>query len=834
MQFERPLVPLLVAAALTIVSVVLALRLTIQTGFDSLLPSSRPSVQELHRVATRTAGVSTLFIVLEGGPDTPTEALRKAGDALVPAIAAVGPPWVGSVEDGVQEARAFLSPRAGLYADTKDLEGLRDDIEARYAYEVSKATGTLLDESEEPPALDAASIKKRFKLGTDAASTTGSSAKTSGEAPEDPLDRFPDGYYQSKDGKTLVVAVRSKVIGSDFERGSEALRRIREAVARVNPASFHPEIRYGFGGDLQTGISEFAAINADLTEVGLFGAVLLAGVVFLYYLRVRTLFAMLITIGIGVAWTFGVTELLIGHLNMATGFLFTIVAGNGINFSIIYMARYLEARRDKVPLAEALDLARRDTWRPTLTAAAAAGAAYGSLVATEFRGFRDFGVIGGIGMLLCWIATYLALPSILTLMERLLPLDREAKGFWGRIQRATQGGIAFGRPFAALAERAPRLLTVVGVAVALAGTLAAVSYVKSDPMEYDLRNLRTDASRRAEEIRLSQLAEQITGYVGTDGMAILVDRPEQVEPLREALYAKRDAAPPGEKPFEKVHALQDFVPAAQAEKIPILEEIKQKVLKARRRGVIPDADWTTIAELLPPDDLKPFGIEDLPAGLARAFTETDGTRGRIVYISPTEGASVDDAHYIFRWANAYRRTVLPDGSVILGSGRAVIYADMWTAVIDDVPPAVLLSLLGTILAVLVAFRRGRPSVYVLAALLVGIGWMALALVVMKVKLNFLNFIALPLTFGIGVDYAVNIVQRYTQEGTGGAIAAVRETGGAVVLCSLTTALGYMALVRSDNFAVRSMGVAAVIGEVTCLFAAVIVLPAALVWMDRKR
>src|SRR5690349_7181769 len=112
--------------------------------------------------------------------------------------------------------------------------------------------------------------------------------------------------------------------------------------------------------------------------------------------------------------------------------------------------------------------------------------------------------------------------------------------------------------------------------------------------------------------------------------------------------------------------------------------------------------------------------------------------------------------------------------------------------------------------------------------------MALALVLMKVKLNFLNFIALPITFGIGVDYAVNIVQRYTREGTGGAMAAVRETGGAVVLCSLTTMLGYFALVRSENFAVRSMGIAAVLGELTCLFAAVIVLPAALIWVDARR
>ena len=51
---------------------------------------------------------------------------------------------------------------------------------------------------------------------------------------------------------------------------------------------------------------------------------------------------------------------------------------------------------------------------------------------------------------------------------------------------------------------------------------------------------------------------------------------------------------------------------------------------------------------------------------------------------------------------------------------------------------------------------------------------------------------------------------------------------------LGAALGYIALVRSNNFAVRSMGIAAVIGEVTCLFAAILVLPATLIWMDRRK
>lgn len=808
--------PLLFAGLITLVSILLALRLEVLTGFESLLPESRPSVQELDRVAAKTAGVSTLFIVLQGGEGTPTEALRKAADALVPELEKLGPPWVGSVEDGVHEAYRFLAPRAGLYADKEKLAKLRDDIQARYEYEVSKAADTLLDDSDPPPEISADSLRKSFDIeGVD----TG---------------RYPGGYYQSQDGKTVVVAIRSKILGSDFKNGSEALRRVNEVVARVNPASFHPAITHGFAGDLQTGIAEYTAINNDLTEVGYTGAIAIAAVVFLYYLRVRTLIAMMITIGIGVAWTFGVTELAIGNLNMATGFLFTIVAGNGINFGIIYMARYLEARRDGEPLERALRIAQVETWLPTLTAGLAASAAYGSLLVTEFRGFRDFGLIGGAGMVLCWLATYLALPSILTVIERVTPLDREARGPVAALRRWTQGGGAFGKPFAALVPVAPRAILAVGVLLSIVGVAVTTRYVRADPMEYDLKNLRTNMSARADEIRLTKLAEEITGHVGADGMAILVERPEQVEPLRAALYAKRDAAPADQKPFKEVHALQDFVPKDQEAKLPIIADIKDKVMRAKKRGVISDKDWDTIKDFMPPEDLRPFGIAELPAGLARAFTESDGTRGRIVYISPITPESVDDAHYLFRWADSYRETRLPDGSLVRGSGRAVIYADMWSAIIADVPPAISFSLVATVLVVVLAFRGGKPALAVLASLLVGIAWMTGSLALMNVKLNFLNFIALPLTFGIGVDYAVNIVQRYVREGAGGALTAVRETGGAVILCSLTTALGYLALVRSMNYAVRSMGVAAVIGEVACLLAAVLVLPAGLVLLDKRR
>jgi len=811
-QLHRPWTMLAIAAVIVVTSVLLALRLEIRPGFEALLPEDRPSVKELERVKEHTSGVSTIFIVLEGSD---TAALRKAADTLVVELEKLGRPWVGSVEDGVQDAVHFLGPRAGLFTSLDKLESLRDRVEERYQWEVGKATGATLDldDDYEPPAIDADTLKKELGL--------------EGER----LDRFPDGYYQSQDGKTLVVAIRSGLFGTDYEKGNEAVRRVKQVVQRVDPSSFDPTVKVGYAGDLVTAIAEYNAVGEDLMDVGILGGLLIVSVVFLYYLRFRTLWTMMLTISIGVSVCFAYAALTVGYLTMATGFLFSIIAGNGINPGIIYMARYLEARRRYMDVSGAIRIAHRDTWLPTLTASAAASAAYASLMVTEFRGFHDFGVIGGVGMMFCWICTYAFLPSILVLSERFSPLDKSKGRLFGLIKGDDGKGTRFGVPFAKLVGRAPRTVAVTGLLLTLAAIAGTVWWVRSDPMEYDLNNLRTDMSERANEDRLTHVAIETTGYVSANGMAILTQRADQVPALVKILEERRDAAPADAKPFKAVHTLQQFVPPDQPEKIEVLLELKNLIEKARKRGFIDDDEWKDIEPFLPPDDLKPFGLADLPDGVARPFTETDGRRGRIVFISPIDMDAVDDAHYLFRWANSYRRTELPDGSVIIGSGRAVIYADIWEAVLSDVPIAVVVSLLCTLIVVVVAFRRGFASLAVLLALVAGVFWMIGLLAIFGVKLNFLNFIALPITFGIGVDYAVNVMQRYRREGSGGVIRAVRETGGAVVLCSLTTTFGYLALVRSMNHAVRSLGIASVLGEVACLLAAVIVLPAVLAWRD---
>jgi uncharacterized protein len=96
-----------------------------------------------------------------------------------------------------------------------------------------------------------------------------------------------------------------------------------------------------------------------------------------------------------------------------------------------------------------------------------------------------------------------------------------------------------------------------------------------------------------------------------------------------------------------------------------------------------------------------------------------------------------------------------------------------------------------------------------------------------IKINFINFIAFPITFGIGVDYAVNVMARYLRDGGRDVGAAIRGTGGAVGLCSATTIIGYSSLLVAQNVGLFLFGLLAVLGEIACLTTAVVVLPAVL-------
>lgn len=508
--------------AIAIVSLVPALFAALGLGFRGdfaeLLPDNKDSVIEARRVAKRLPGIATLTIVAEvRGGAHPAE-LKAFVDALVPKLMALGPSWVGAVDFGTQETRRFFDKNKLLFADLGDLQTAHDEVVARYDYEVSKAQGLLLDDDEPPAPLTAASIKARLRAG---------------KADELGAPDVTGGYYMNKAQTYVAVLVRTPVEGK--AKTHELRSKVEEVVVATQPKSFEPSMTVNYTGDLITSAEEYNAVIRDLGEVGAWGVVGVLASVLLFFLRVRTVLTMGGALLTALLWTFGLTRFTIGYLNSSTGFLVSIIAGNGINYGIMYMARYVEARRDEgLPVAEAVSVAHRDSWLPTLASAATAMLAYGSLVFTDFRGFKHFGIIGSYGMLICWVVTYVFMPAILAASESIWPAYRprpagapptRARGYYGYV-------------FAALTQRFPRALTILGIVGGVVCLGLSTKYLVTDPMEYDMKRVRNERKGETDAGILQERVDDVVSRLGQDGMAVMTDRLDQV-PMLEAELQKR-------------------------------------------------------------------------------------------------------------------------------------------------------------------------------------------------------------------------------------------------------------------------------------------------------
>jgi predicted RND superfamily exporter protein len=307
------------------------------------------------------------------------------------------------------------------------------------------------------------------------------------------------------------------------------------------------------------------------------------------------------------------------------------------------------------------------------------------------------------------------------------------------------------------------------------------------------------------------------GLAGLGGQTyVALDRAEQVPALVEALRARAARDPV----VGRASSILDVVPPDQPARIAELAELRASIDQIAPE-LSPEAQRELLA-LRPPDDLRPITAADLPASIAGQLTERDGRVGLIVAVRP--GASFDehDGRDLIRFAASVRDVRLADGQTVSAVGAGVLFADVFVQIQQDGPVVTWLAALGIALMVLVIVGRSRRAVAAIAATFAGSLVMVAVCALGGLRITFLDFIALPITLGLGVDYAINVASRAAEDDP---VSALRSTGGAVLLCSLTTVIGYLSLLASDNLAIRGFGIASLIGELTCMAAAFVIVPA---------
>jgi uncharacterized protein len=812
------------ALMLLVLSVLAARRLQLRSDFTELLPQDDPELKELRQIGDRVGAPSNLIVAVSG-PDP--RANEQFADALAKNLMQLVGTDLRTIDYRADAARPFFDHNRALYANLLDLRRIDDDLRKLIVSKKNPAFSPFADEDLGEERDDPAKDLKRLRQQLDRRAKD---------------DRFPNGYYESKDRTLLAIVTWTSSSGTGDVSGFRIRDDVQRVIDATGPARFG-KLKVQITGDVASAIEEHDALKSDIEWVSLVCTVLVLFVIALYYRSVFSLAYIFFPTLVGVALAFGTAAFTIGYLNTNTAFLGSIILGNGINFGIILLARYREERitRPELTVEEALVVAVQRTAQPTLGAALAAGVAYASLALTGFRGFRQFGEVGGVGMVFCWLATYSTCPALICFWERVRPARPSGRALSASVLTRGAEWVLDRR----------RVLVAAAIGVSLLA-LAAVAPVIRSPFEYDFSKLRNQRSRKHGAgdlyVRVGAIFPQDLAPIAVALLPSADDAPAYrtallVKDCAEGMTHARDprAADPGALATEcarrvaageptggflsAVATAYEYLPKDQDAKLAVIAEIRKQIsdptmnlLSAEERKQLDT--WT------PPADLRRLTIGDLPDAIARRFREVDGTVGRIALIFPVRVWANWDGHNLIRLSGVIKKVALPNGHLIDAAGHASLFAAMLSSIARDGPIATGAAFIGVVLMVVLLFRKLSSIALVLSSLVIGVLWMAGAGATLGLKLNFLNFVALPVTLGIGVDYAVNVLARLTKERPENHARALAETGSAVILCSSTTIIGYSSLLVASNGALRSFGKLADLGELGCLLAALLLVSTA--------
>lgn len=786
----------------------------LHTDLRELLPRGAKAAVALDALEARVGGLAHLSVVIDTGN---LKAGERFADALVQRLQKLPPGMVQEIRYRVDDERAFLDAHGALFVDVHDLEQLRDALVSRTKRARGLANPLLIDLDDEG---DAAS-RPGLPAPKPVLGPAEESAIESLRAATSKLDHFIDGYLAGENGHTLAVLVKPPRTTAGVEGNRALMRAVESAVAELRPHSFDPSLRVGYDGEVREVLEAQEHLVEDLALSGILVLFAVAAAILLYYRSLRALPLLVAPLFTGVALTLAVSRFTIHYLNPNTAFLGSIIVGNGINAGIILLARYLEERRSGRPIEEALPTALSSTWLATLAASGAAAASYASLATTSFRGFNQFAVMGAMGMLICWTTTYALMPPLIVVTERVKPFER------GRaLGKTGSGGAAVW--FARGLTAAPRAAALISLILTVGAAVLVVRFAQ-DPLEYDFSKLQSRQGEIDGAASWSKRLDAVMQSYETPSV-ILTDSPASAVAVAAALeQEKRAEGPSG--PIDSIVTLQGLVPSEQPRKLGLLREIFG-LLDARLLEALPDSLRELAARLRRTTELREITAGDLPGRLARLFREKDGQTGRLVLVYPTLLTSSKNGKAQLSFVRSLRRAAESAAPGALVAGTVILSAEIVETITQDGRFSASLSFGMVFVLTLLVLRSLPDAGWVLGSLCLGTVWMGGAMGALALKLNFVNFVALPITFGIGVDYAVNLYQRYREAGS--IEVALGTSGGAVALCSVTTIIGYATLLVADNRAIYSFGLTAVLGEITCLSAALFALPALLAWRDRRR
>jgi RND superfamily putative drug exporter len=472
------------------------------------------------------------------------------------------------------------------------------------------------------------------------------------------------------------------------------------------------------------------------------------------------------------------------HLSILMQNIATMLGlGIGIDYALLMVSRFREARAAGQSASEASQAAARHAGRTLLVSASTVAIGFAALLIIPVSDVRSIGVAGLLVAGACVLLANLILPAILSLLGGRIdtgrlewlkranpdsPRARERWRAWTHIVTA--------RPWAALLLAGGPLLFLASQALHLAPGLPRSDWLpRGAESVLALHSLdkmgRSDVVQTLHVILELPPGAQITTYAGWNATRLLTDRLA------------------GDKRADRVISLPNLV----------------------GRG------------------LGPSFLPLLPAETRRNFLRSDG-RATLLELLPSPEVSTNE---LSRWVRELRGANLPEitelpGASIRVGGIAAFNEDYDSVLRDLLPRVIALVLGGTLLALLIGFRSFLVPLKAIALNLLSVAAALGALVLVfqdghgsgllgvtggatGAVFSTVPIVAFAIVFGLSMDYEVFLVARVLEARRSGlteihAIAeGVAKTGGLITSAAAIMVVVFVAFTFGEVLVIKMVG-----------------------------
>jgi len=650
----------------------------------------------------------------------------------------------------------------------------------------------------------------------------------------------------STDGRMGFILLR--LLEEDtqsFAQNSQSIEFLRQLIADIGAR--HPEVKIGLTGLPIIEYDEMRASERSMSLATVLSFLGVLAVMIVTFGGVRHSVMAMGALVLGMIWACAWAALTIGYLNILSIAFGSILFGLGIDYGIYYISHYLDRRRGSPSTSTALVETAGRVGPGILTGAVTAAIAFFAAGFTEFPGVAQLGLLAGVGILLCWLAQMTVLPALICLVDADGPMLNLP---------APLDICRWLRPLFAF----PRCSLVVLVLATLL-TAAGVSYLRYD---YNLLNLQPEGLESVDwehklfsqtnrsawyALSIADTAEEALAKKEAFLRLPMVERvvevasrlPKDVEekrPLVESIH-RRLANLPHTAPeipvlplseMERLLSTAESLISSQAgaataaaelrrlrenlQRIPPEEYLRR--VRAYQQRMASDL-LARLRALQAASDPVPPCVADLPEGVACRFVGKTGRFALQVY-SKANIWEVGPMEQFVRQV----RSVDPEAT-----GNPLQVHEASRHMKRSFEEAACYALLLIVPVVLLDFRRLDHTLLALLPMSVGLLQTLGLMGLLDIPLNQANMILLPLVLGIGIEDGIHLLHDLRGQGK-----HYRGAGNAVIVAvvvnSLTTMVGFGALMIASHRGLQSLGRVLTLSMGCCLICSLL-LPNLLRW-----